>query len=184
VSTDAGNIWSFIARDLPASSGGFDWHVPISADSYDVRIKVIAVDKSFQDSSDGSDVSLSIVPNAAPGEASASAPMLARRGAGTSVVVDYAPACGATDHVVYWGTGPIRGAVAWTASACGLGTAGTASFDPGGPSPGQLVYFVIVGQGATTEGSYGNASSGAERPDAVGVGACDKAQVIGTDCAP
>jgi len=183
VSTDGGRTWSFIAQDLPGNTNAYDWHVPSSAGTHAVRIKVIAVDRSFQDSSAGAGLSIQVVPQA-PGEVSATGPMTARRGTGTSVLVDYAPACAATDHVVYWGTGPIAGALAWTRSACGRGTDGTTSFDPGNPAPGGFTYFVIVGQDAAHEGSYGRSSSGVERPEAIGVGTCDRPRAIGVSCTP
>ncbi|HET9481787.1 MAG TPA: Ig-like domain-containing protein, partial [Candidatus Polarisedimenticolia bacterium] len=53
VSTDGGRTWSFIARDLPGNPGAYDWQVPPSAGGRDVRVKVVAVDEHFQDSSDG-----------------------------------------------------------------------------------------------------------------------------------
>ena len=43
---------------------------------------------------------------------------------------------------------------------CGLGTAGTASF---ASAPGSLFYLVVANDG-TTEGSYGQDSEGVERP--------------------
>ena len=52
---------------------------------------------------------------------------------------------------------------------------GHATFDPGDPGPDILVYFVIVGQNAAKEGSYGPSSSG-ERLEADGIGACDRPQ--------
>jgi hypothetical protein len=175
VSSDGGRTWNFIARDVPGNSGAYDWHVPLATGSHGVRIKVIAVDDRFQDSSDTRDVSI-LTGSPGPGEASVTGSLTAHRGAGTSVLVDYTPACAATDHAVYWGAGPITGGLAWTAATCGLGTDGTSSFDPGNPPPGVLIYFVIVGQNATSEGSYGRSSAGAERPEAVGVGACDRLQ--------
>lgn len=184
-SMDGGRTWSFLARDLPGSSVAYDWHVPPSTGNPDVRVKVVAVDGRFQDSSDGSERSFSILAgSSAPGEPSATGAMTAQRGAGTSVLVNYTPACGATRHTIYWGTSPIAGSLAWSGSACGLGTSGITSFDPGNPSPGRSFYFVIVGQDATSEGSYGKSSSGAERPEAIGVGACDRPQVRGGGCAP
>jgi hypothetical protein len=54
-------------------------------------------------------------------------------------------------------------------------------FDPGDPPLGGLLYFVIVGQNAANEGSYGPATSG-ERPEAVGVGVCDKPQILTGTC--
>lgn len=135
VSTDGGRTWSFIARGIPGNSGAYDWHVPLAPGPHVVRVKVIAVDDRFQDSSDSRDFT-SVQGSPAPGEASAAGSMTARRGAGTAVLVDYTPACTATDHAAYWGTGAIAGTLAWTASACGLGTDGTTSFDPGNPPPG------------------------------------------------
>jgi cysteine-rich repeat protein len=94
---------------------------------------------------------------------------------GSQLEVSFAPACSATDHAAYWGHGPIGpGGLEWSGSACGLGTSGTASFDPGLLLPGELLYFVIVGYDGNDEGSYGVDSTLAPRPEAVGVGACDR----------
>jgi hypothetical protein len=109
------------------------------------------------------------------GEASPDQHMLAARGPGTSVALTYLPSCGGSDHAVYWGTGPISSGVSWTAAACDLGVAASASFDPGVPSPGSFLYFVIVGQthNPPKEGSYGRDSRGFERTEGAGVGPCD-----------
>ena len=115
-----------------------------------------------------------------PGEARN---VLASRGAGTAVDVTYQPACGALDHTVYWGTSPFAGSYSWKNSACGLGTSGTGSFNPGTPAPGTFIYYVVVGKNATNEGSYGTSSSG-ERPEAVGIGACDAPQTLASTCPP
>jgi photosystem II stability/assembly factor-like uncharacterized protein len=112
-----------------------------------------------------------------PGEASAGpAQITADRGPGEMVTVRYDPGCGATEHAIYWGVSPITGDVSWTGSACGRGSTGITSFDTGTVTPGTFVYFVVVGQDSTTEGSYGRASSLSERPEAVGVGSCDQPQ--------
>jgi hypothetical protein len=111
-----------------------------------------------------------------PGEASAVQAMTAQRGAGSTVSVGYAPGCGATDHVIVWGTSVTAGGVSWSNMACGRGVSGTTTFDPGALSPGSIVYFVIVAQNATSEGSYGHRSSGAERAEASGLAACDLPQ--------
>jgi hypothetical protein len=117
-----------------------------------------------------------------PKEASPSGtPMTSALGSGSSVGVTYTPACGATDHAIYWGSGPIAASLNWTNSACALGITGSATFDPGTPSPGGWTYFVIVGQSATKEGSYGQATAG-ERPPAVSVGACNKPQDLTGTC--
>jgi len=119
------------------------------------------------------------VPGPVPTEVSpaGAAPMTADRAAdGTAVDLTFAPACGAVSDAVYWGSGPISGGLAWTDATCALGNNGSASFDPGDPPPGGFFYFVLVGQGAASEGSYGTAFDGVahvERPEAIGPGACD-----------
>ncbi|MEO6436433.1 MAG: hypothetical protein ABIP55_11840, partial [Tepidisphaeraceae bacterium] len=109
-------------------------------------------------------------------------PQKATKGAGTSVNLTFTAACGATNHTVYWGTGPISGSVVWTNSACGLGNGPAATFDPGDPAPGALLYWVIVGQTVLREGSYGQNSSAVEIPEAIGVGSCDRPQVFSGVC--
>lgn len=102
-----------------------------------------------------------------------------------AIEVTYEPGCGALDTAAFWGTGPITGAAAWTQAACGLGNTGWTSFNPGDPGPGGLYYFVLVGQNNTKEGSYGQSCDGTtcvERPEATGIGACDKPQDLTGPC--
>jgi hypothetical protein len=89
--------------------------------------------------------------------------------------ITYGPACQATDHVIVLGdlTAPVKGT--YSGMVCGIGTSGAASFDPG---PGS-VFFLVVGNNGTTEGSYGQTSQGIERPEATGLGACDYPQALG-----
>jgi hypothetical protein len=111
--------------------------------------------------------------------------MTCARAGGTTFSVSYTPGCGALDNVVYWGTSPMPGGVAWTGSACGLGNTGLATFDPGSPPAGNFIYFVIVGQNGSKEGSYGQSVNGGtttEMPEASGVGACDKPQDLSGSC--
>jgi hypothetical protein len=84
----------------------------------------------------------------------------------------YGPACQATDHTVVFGdlTSAIRGS--YSGMVCGIGTSGAASFNPGSGS----VFFLVVGNNGTTEGSYGQNSLGVERPEATGLGVCDYPQ--------
>lgn len=117
-----------------------------------------------------------------PKEASpAGAPMRATK-SGSLVGIAYTPACGATDHAVYWGSGPIAGSPVWSGSACALGVSGSAGFDPGKLGSGGWVYFTVVGQTATAEGSYGKDGAGSELPEAVGIGACDRPQALSGSC--
>jgi len=117
-----------------------------------------------------------------PKEPSADGGMRASRApAGTGIDLDYLPACGTVDNAVYWGTGPISGSVAFTDSACAVGNTGLSTFDPGDPAPDGFFYFVLVGQSAAKESSYGTGAPG-ERPEAVGIGACDKPQDLTGTC--
>jgi hypothetical protein len=100
---------------------------------------------------------------------------------GTGIDLAYTPACGATDNAIYWGTGAIAGAPAWSGVGCAVGNTGLATFDPGAIGPGTLLYFVIVGQNAMREGSYGTGSAG-ERPEAVTPAACDRPQDLSGTC--
>jgi hypothetical protein len=119
------------------------------------------------------------IPN--PKEASPTAsPMTAEKEAGTSVVVHYTAGCGATTHAVYWGSGPISSGLTWTDAACDVTSGGT--FDPGPLDAGEWIYFVVVSQNSTLEGSYGRDSLDQERPEAVGIGACDKPQDLTGTC--
>ncbi|HZN02414.1 MAG TPA: proprotein convertase P-domain-containing protein, partial [Candidatus Polarisedimenticolia bacterium] len=99
-----------------------------------------------------------------PQEASPAKDMTVAIGAGGTLQIAWTPACGASDHVLYWGTvgsgmiGP--GGLNWTSAACGLGTSGTAGVLLGNPPVGSAFYFVMVGQTGAVEGSYGQSSSG------------------------
>jgi hypothetical protein len=91
-------------------------------------------------------------------------------GGSGEVTVTYTPACQAADHAAFSGPLVSGGAFpGWDGAACDLGTSGTAVFDPGGGSR----YFVLVAQDGAAEGSYGRDGTGAERPEATGVGSCD-----------
>ncbi|MEZ6243111.1 MAG: GC-type dockerin domain-anchored protein [Phycisphaerales bacterium] len=49
--TTAGRGWHSVARDLPADARAFDWRLPASDGIADVRVRVVAFDKRFQESS-------------------------------------------------------------------------------------------------------------------------------------
>jgi hypothetical protein len=61
-SYDGGRTWNFIARDLPGSTTSYIWHLPTSTGIPNVRLRAIAADLRFQNSSDT--VPLSILPGA------------------------------------------------------------------------------------------------------------------------
>ena len=53
VSTDAGRTWIHLAENLPPAATSYNWQTPSGAGANDVRIRVVAVDRRFQNSSDG-----------------------------------------------------------------------------------------------------------------------------------
>jgi hypothetical protein len=62
VSTDGGETFHPITTDLGANTRSFKWQLPASSGIADVRVRVIARDKLFQNSSDGASTVFSIVP--------------------------------------------------------------------------------------------------------------------------
>jgi hypothetical protein len=116
----------------------------------------------------------------APGEAAPpSSPMTAGwNGTTGEVEIAYTPACDATDHIIYYGDLANVASYTYTGAACGVGTSGTASFDPGADD----VFFVIVGVGAAAEGSYGLDGAGLERPEDIATPGCDLDQDLSGTC--
>jgi hypothetical protein len=95
---------------------------------------------------------------------------------GGSVTVSWAPSCssGADDYAIYEGT--IGSWYSHTSKVCtDTGHDLTETFVPGAGSD----YYLVVPKDGFEEGSYGQASSGAERP--VGLAVCISPQVI-SDC--
>ncbi len=68
-STDGGRTWIEIAANLPPTTTNYDWQLPPNGSAIDnVRVRVIAVDRRFQNTSDGQTRAFSITapPNAPP----------------------------------------------------------------------------------------------------------------------
>ena len=111
------------------------------------------------------------------------APLLVTRGPGTSLLLGFGLSCHAVDSTVYWGQASAPGAgLTWTNAACGFGPQGSASFDPGTPPVGSVIYFVAVPSNGVSQGSYGRNSAGAERAPATGLGSCNLPQTLGGSC--
>jgi hypothetical protein len=87
----------------------------------------------------------------------------------------YVPACDATQHTIYSGPLSSLSSYDYTSAKCNVGASGSASFIP---VSGDL-YFLIVGNDTTREGSYGTRSSGAERPEDTATPGCDLPQDLG-----
>jgi hypothetical protein len=60
VSLNGGYTYHTVADCIPAPASGFDWRLPASEGVDDVRIRVVAIDKRFQNSS--AEVIVSILP--------------------------------------------------------------------------------------------------------------------------
>jgi hypothetical protein len=105
----------------------------------------------------------------APGEAHG---LFASYNSGTGEVdVTYQVACDATSHTIYYGDlANVSHAQPYSGGICSIGSTGTVSFDPGFPN----AFFLVVGNDAVDEGSYGLHSAG-ERP-AQTVGICPYTQ--------
>ena len=117
-------------------------------------------------------------PTVTPGEASG---MLASYNKISGAIdVTYAVPCSAANHRIVYGALVSLATYGWSGTACNLGTTGSASFDPGAGD----AFFVIVASDALAEGSYGTNGTAAERPEAVGVGACDLPQALASRCDP
>ncbi len=114
---------------------------------------------------------------AVPGEAGA-AEMLLVTGfdAATGLLsISYGVPCAAVDHTLEYSelTQANLAAYNWSGQQCGLGAAGTYDWDTAG-TPAAM-FFVVVGNNGTQEGSYGLNSTGAERLEDTGA-TCPKPQ--------
>lgn len=119
---------------------------------------------------------------ATPGEASGATPMRVTsydRPSG-NVTLAYAPACAAVDHTVYIGRLADVATMAFLDQACALGASGTASVHLGSES----YFWLIVGNDATHEGSYGTGANGLERPEDTALPACNLPQDLSRRCIP
>lgn len=67
-SYDGGRTWHVIRRDLPATATSYTWPLPPSTGIDDVRVRVIAIDRRFQNSSDGGGAPFSILPGDGPAD--------------------------------------------------------------------------------------------------------------------
>jgi hypothetical protein len=96
------------------------------------------------------------------------------------VEVAYTPACSASNHTIYFGNLAGVSTYDYTGAACNVGISGTASFNPG---PGSA-FFLVVGHDGAVEGSYGQRSTGVERPEDTATPGCDLPQNLAGSCDP
>jgi hypothetical protein len=96
------------------------------------------------------------------------------------VEIAYTPACSASNHTIYFGNLSGVATYDYTGAVCNVGISGTASFNPG---PGSA-FFLVVGHDGAVEGSYGQRSTGAERPEDTATPGCDLPQSLAGSCDP
>ncbi len=99
-----------------------------------------------------------------------------------TMTIDYAPACASTDSFIVYGELTLANlqAYAWSGEECFIGTTGTYAWDTSA-APASL-FFVIVGQNAAEEGSYGADHDDQERPPYPGNVTCPTSQDLSDAC--
>ena len=95
------------------------------------------------------------------------------------IEVIYDPSCAASDHTIYWGDLDDVAAYAYSGAECWCGDTGTASFDPGGTTN---LFFLIVGNNGSVEGSYGRDHADEQRPEDVATAGCDLPRDLSGAC--
>ncbi len=96
--------------------------------------------------------------------------------------ITYGPACSADDAAIEYAelTRANLESYAWSGQQCGLGNTGSYEWDVS-TAPASL-FFVVVGQTADAEGSYGTDSSGSERDEDAGGAVCPRPQTLTDPC--
>jgi len=95
------------------------------------------------------------------------------------LTVDYAPACGAVNHTLYYGDLAALPASGYAGAVCGRGSSGSTSFDL--PSS-DAAFFVMVGNSGSVEGPYGVDSEGDPRLEDIATAGCDLTQNLTPTC--
>lgn len=128
----------------------------------------------------------------APGTAAPSAGSLrASKGSGNTIQVGFQNACYAWGHGIYYSKQPFPiDSADWTSAGCNFMDPDNnpltmdVSFTPNVTlNTGELLWFVVVGNSAIGEGTYGTSSSGAQRPAATSAQDC-RTQVLMGNCTP
>jgi hypothetical protein len=131
-------------------------------------------------------VPVTVVSANAPGEASDAmqAPMLVTgyNPATGQIAFSYTPACDAAGHTLHYGRLENMATFGWAAADCGFGSTGSGTFVPD-PAVGESIFWVIVGNNVTWEGTYGLTSDGTERPPNIdNAGGCFRPQNLAPVC--
>ena len=95
------------------------------------------------------------------------------------ISVSFATGCDTDDNNIYYGPLSLVSTLGFTGEVCDVGTAGTAVFNPGVGS----YFFLVVGNQALAEGSYGRDGGSVERSPFAG-NACGETQDLSASCTP
>jgi len=119
-----------------------------------------------------------------PGEAGSGAMLLVTgvdRVAGT-IALSWGVPCSAADHTIEYGelTPANLAAHAWSGQECAVGATGTYTWDLAGTP--DAMFFVVVGNNGTEEGSYGRDSAGVERSEDATSSVCPMPQNLPYAC--
>ncbi|HXH27836.1 MAG TPA: hypothetical protein VNL37_02260 [Candidatus Polarisedimenticolia bacterium] len=99
-----------------------------------------------------------------------------------AIALSFSPACDAQGHTIHYGPLATLPTYGWEAADCSFGVAGDISFTPD-PAVGDSIFWVIVGNNADWEGSYGTDSAMLERPpDTTAAGVCYREQNLAPVC--
>jgi hypothetical protein len=99
-----------------------------------------------------------------------------------NISLTYSPACDADGHTLHYGPLADVATYGWADADCTLDLSGTAVFLPD-PGVGESVFWVVVGNNPSFEGSYSADSNGAERPaNTAAAGACFRPQNLAAVC--
>jgi len=85
--------------------------------------------------------------------------------------------CETTSNNVFYGPLSAVSSYTYTGEGCSIGNTGTYTFDYSAVA--ESIFFVIVAQNGTNEGSYGVDTTGTERPDAL---RCPESQLLADRC--
>ncbi len=188
-----GEIGPEITHDAPRAAMlgrvifNFTWQAPTAPGTYTIYGAGNSVDLNGNFLGDSaSTTTLQVVVEGAagtPGETSDPAlqPLLATGYDDISgdISVSFATGCNTDDNNIYYGPLSLVSTLGFTGEVCDVGIAGTAAFNPGTGS----YFFLVVGNQALAEGSYGRDGGSVERSPFVG-NACGEAQDLSASCTP
>jgi hypothetical protein len=97
-----------------------------------------------------------------------------------TMTISYGNPCEATDNTIEYGLLENVAAYTYSGQECGIGTTGTYQWT----YPADNLFFLVVGNNATVEGSYGLGSNGAERPEDSTSVICPIPQELADRCDP